>query len=99
MCIPYLAILNFSIPFTMECDVSKLAIGIMLMKNGQLIAFKSKKLTNAKKNLSVYDKEMFTIMHPFDKFRQYLVYGPFIIKSDHNSLNYFLNKINFIKNQ
>lgn len=31
-------------------------------------------------------------MHALDKFRQYLVCGKFMVKTDHNSLNFFLNQ-------
>jgi len=48
-------------------------------------------LTNSEKNLSVYDKEMLAIMHALEKFKQYLVCGSFVIRSDHNNLKYFLN--------
>jgi len=34
---------------------------------------------------------MLAIMHVLKKFKQYLVCEPFIIRSDHNSLKYFLS--------
>lgn len=81
----------------MECDASKLGIGVVLMQNGQPVAFESRTLTNAKNNLSMYDKEMLVIIHVLDKFKQYLVIRPFVIWSDHNILNYFLNHTNLIE--
>lgn len=56
------------------------------------MAFESRKLANAEKNLSVYDKEMLAIMHALEKFKQYLVCGSFVIRSDHNSLKYFFSQ-------
>jgi hypothetical protein len=35
---------------------------------------------------------MLAIMHPLTKFRQYLVGSKFMVKTDHNSLKYFLEK-------
>jgi Ser-tRNA(Ala) deacylase AlaX len=37
-------------------------------------------------------EEMLVIMHALEKFRQYLVGAQFVVKSDHNSLKYFLEQ-------
>lgn len=42
----------------------------------------------------MYDKEMLAIMHALEKFKQYLVSSPFVIRSDHNSMKYFLSQTN-----
>lgn len=39
---------------------------------------------------AIYDKEMLAIMHALAKFRQYLVGNKFNVKTDHNSLRFFL---------
>ncbi len=39
------------------------------------------------------------IMHCLTKFRQYLVGNKFVVKTDHNSLKYFLEKKNLSENQ
>ena len=41
---------------------------------------------------AIYDKEMLAIMHALAKFRQYLVGGRFRVRTDHNSLRYFLEQ-------
>ena len=41
---------------------------------------------------TIYDKEMLAIMHTLAKFRQYLVGTRFVVRSDHNSLKYFLEQ-------
>lgn len=94
-----LAIPYFSVPFTIECDASKLGIGAVLMQKGQPIAFESGKLTSAKHKFSVHDKEMLVIMQALERFKQYLVCGPFIIKSDHNNLKYFLSQSDLSEKQ
>lgn len=90
---PCLAIPDFSVPFTVEYDASKLDVGVVLMPNGQSIAFEIRKLPSAKQSFSIYDKEMLAVMHALERFKQYLVCEPFIIQSDHyhNSVKYFLS--------
>jgi hypothetical protein len=41
---------------------------------------------------TIYDKEMLAIMHALAKFRQNLVGAKFIVRTDHNSLKYFLDQ-------
>ena len=62
------------------------------MQNHHPIAFKSRKLKNYECHYSIYDKEMLAILHALTKFRQYLVGNKFKIKTDHNSLKYFLEQ-------
>jgi hypothetical protein len=49
-------------------------------------------LRGAERLYSIYDKEMLAIMHALAKFRQYLVGGKFVVRTDHNSLRYFLEQ-------
>jgi hypothetical protein len=60
------------------------------MYNKHPIYFESRKLRELQKPYLIYDKEMLTIMHALDKFIKYLVGGHFVIRTDHNSLRYFL---------
>jgi hypothetical protein len=52
--------------------------------------FESRKFSQPERLYSIYDKEMLAIMHALTKFRQYLVGSKFVVKTDHNSLKYFL---------
>jgi hypothetical protein len=62
------------------------------MQQRHLIAYESRKLTESERLYSIYDKEMLAIMHALEKFRQYLVGGKFVVKTDHNSLRHFLGQ-------
>ena len=85
-----LALPDFSRSFVLECDASESRTGAVLMQDRHPIAFESRKLRGSEILYSTYDKEMLAIMHALAKFRQYLVGSKFTVKTDHNSLCYFL---------
>jgi hypothetical protein len=89
---PMLALPDFTLPFVLECDTSGEGIGAVLMQGGHPIIFESRKLSQPERLYSIYDKEMLAIVHAFTKFRQYLVGSKFMVKTDHNSLKYFLKQ-------
>jgi hypothetical protein len=85
-----LALPDFTLPFVLECDASGEGIGAVLMQGGHPIVFERRNLSQPERLYSIYDKEMLAIMHALTKFRQYLVGNKFMVKTDHNSLKYFL---------
>jgi hypothetical protein len=87
---PVLALLDLTLPFVLECDASDEGIGAVLMQGGHPIVFESRKLSQPERLYSIYDMEMLAIMHALTKFRQYLVGNKFVVKTNHNSLKYFL---------
>lgn len=53
-----LALPNFSMSFTIECDASGNAIGIVLTEQGKPIAFYNQALKGRSLVLSTYEKEL-----------------------------------------
>ena len=57
------------------------------------LAFTSKQISEIHLGQSIYEKEMLAILHVVDPWHPYLLGQHFQIKIDHQSLNYFLEKI------
>ena len=87
---PVLALSDFTKPFELQCDALGDGIGEVLMQERHPITFKSRKFLGVERSYSIYNREMLSIMHALAKFRSYLVGGRFVIKTDHNSIKYFM---------
>lgn len=77
---PILAMLNFDEKFLLECDASRMGIGVVLMQGGHLLAYIIQGLMGKALNLSTYEKEMLAILFTVQKWRQYLLGRRFIFK-------------------
>jgi hypothetical protein len=64
------------------------------MQDNYPITFESKKFKPREQTKSTYDKEMLAIMHVLVKWKQYLLGMIFFVKTNHNSLKYFLTQKN-----
>ena len=89
---PMLVLPDFTQPFVLECDASGEGFNTVLMQGGHPIAFESWKLLAHERLYPIYDKEMLAIMHALEKFWQYLVGNRFRVRTDHNSLRFFLEQ-------
>lgn len=86
MTTPVLVLPDFDQPFCIETDACATGIGAVLTQGGHPVAFYSKALGIKNQSLSIYEKEFLAIMMAVEKWRAYLQRGPFIIKTDHQSL-------------
>lgn len=89
---PVLAMPNFGEDFVLECDASKVGIGAVLMQKGHPLAYISQGLKGRALSLSIYEKEMLSILLAIQKCRQYLLGCRFIIRTDQRSLKFLLDQ-------
>ena len=87
-----LAMPDFSKPFTIESDACDNGLGTVLLQYEISIAFTRKSLSGNHLDASTYEKEMMAILHAVQKWHPYLLGNHFCIKTDHQSLKYFLEQ-------
>lgn len=92
MIAPLLQLPDFSKPFMVETDASYAGLGDVLFQEGHPLAYISKALGVKNLGLSIYEKEFKAILSAVEKWRSYLLHGPFIIKTDQQSLKYLLEQ-------
>ena len=89
---PVLALPDFTKTFILECDASGRGIGFFLMQEGIPLVFTRKQLSEHHLGQSIYEKKMLAILHVVDLWHPYLLGQRFQIKTDHQSLKYFLEQ-------
>lgn len=57
-----LTLLDFTLPFVLECDVRSDRIEVVLMERGKPIAFASRVISRRARGLSTYEKELIVIV-------------------------------------
>ncbi|MCO5548234.1 hypothetical protein L7F22_001691 [Adiantum nelumboides] len=87
---PVLLLPDLSKPFEVNCDASGDCLGAVLLQEGHTIAYESRQLHFDEQSLGIYENELLAVMHALDTWKHYLLGMPFIIRTDHQSLKYFM---------
>lgn len=79
---------DFTQPFELYCDASKVGIGGLLSQNNGPVAYFSEKLSGPKFRYSTYDVEFYAIVQAVRHWHHYLFHKEFILYTDHNTLKH-----------
>ena len=89
---PVLKLPDFERPFEVHTDASDFAIGGVLMQDGHLVAYESRKLQDREQRYPVHEKEMTAIIHCLHVWRHYLIGKSFVVKTDNVAASYFASQ-------
>jgi hypothetical protein len=78
--------------FDVFCDASKNGLGCVLMQDGRVIAYASRKLRKHEINYPTHDLELTAVVHALKIWRHYLLGNVCNIFTDHKSLKYIFTQ-------
>ena len=81
---------DFTKTFIVECDALGNVLGAILMQEIHPISFTSHTIKGNNLKRPIYEKEMLEIIHALKQWFLYLIGRHFKVKTDHDSLKYFL---------
>ena len=88
---PVLTLPDVQKPFQVVCDACDYGIGAVLLQDGQVVAYLSKKLNDAERNYSTTEKELLAVVTALLEWRCYLLGKPVRVITDHRC-NTFLSQ-------
>eukprot|EP00253_Pinus_taeda_P006607 PITA_06607 len=89
---PVLCVADPEKEYVVCTDASKEGVGGVLMQEGKVIAYESRKLKEHEHKYSAYDLELTTVIHALKMWRHYLIGRKFLLMTDHHSLTSYLSQ-------
>ncbi len=89
---PILIVPDLRKPFEVLCDASGDCVGAVINQENHAVAYESRRLRDAELHASIYEKELMAVVHALSVWKHYLLGADFVIKTDHQSLRYFLSQ-------
>lgn len=90
---------DLSKPFEVHCDACGDYLSADLLQEGHTISDESHHFYSKEKMLGIDEKKLLAVMHALDSWKHYLLGTPFIIRTDHQSIKYFMMQTKFSKKQ
>lgn len=90
--LPILIFLYAKESFVVYCDMSKMGLCSVLLKNGHIVSYNSRHLKIHERNYHTNDLELAVVVFMFKVWRNYLYGSRFEVFSDHKSLKYLFHK-------
>eukprot|EP00253_Pinus_taeda_P017239 PITA_17239 len=89
---PVLCVADPEKEYVVCTDASKEGVGGVLMQEGKVIAYESRKLKEHEQKYSAYDLELTAVIHALKMWRHYLIGRKFLLMTDHHSLTSYLSQ-------
>eukprot|EP00253_Pinus_taeda_P012349 PITA_12349 len=89
---PILSIADPHTDYVVCTDASKEGLGGVLMQEGRVIAYESRKLKEHEQRYSAYDLELAAVIHALKMWRHYLMGRKFLLLTDHHSLTSYFSQ-------
>jgi hypothetical protein len=70
---PILSLPDLRKPFQVICDASDFGVGAVLLQEGRVIAYYSKKLNSAERNYSATERELLAVVYALTEWRCYVL--------------------------
>jgi hypothetical protein len=90
---PVLTMPDMEKSFSIYCDASDQGLGCVLMQDGHVVAYASRKLRKHEEKYPTHDLELAAVVHTLKIWRHYIIGKRCEVSSDHKSLKYIFTQL------